>query len=586
MSQLISNRLRRELATLEDGQGVDLVAGAAKSADLASSAAGKGGELVKFTQAGDGAVERTVTNKLREWVSVKDFGAVGDGVTDDTTAIQYAIINASGGVVFFPKGIYLVSNLNAFDAAGAKLLGESRYNCIIKAKPGTVGSLLRNSNAAAGTSAYCSVDSLCIDLNGQNVVGIDFSSVNNSTAQNFFIKGGESLGAATGTGVKFGAPLNAGAYSNSLINPVIHYCNKGVEWGEDANQNIVFGGEVISCTVGLDTAPGGIKVDTPKVFGTRVEHCGTGLKEGAIYGFYSGVRFEDNTVDIAFQDGSDHPHFTGGYTATSPTVISGLHNATAPVIHSSDLGWYEIESDPSRPKQLQGKHVFTAPGAALPYAPNGSYASYYADEIWLKNGLWVKAVNAAGNGQVFAMQIDGNDELTLRSLNSAGWAENPVNIGSGGSVRPLTNGTTQLGTSGRRWSEVFAATGTINTSDARDKTVRGELNDTEKRVAQKIKGLFKVFQWNDAIAKKGCSGARLHVGWMAQEVIAAFESEGLDPWQYAICCRDIRTRPVQKISENGGSYVVDEPVMDGDGAPVYQLSIRYEQLLAFTISAM
>ena len=62
--------------------------------------------LVSYTPAGTGAVLTTVQAKLRESVSVKDFGAVGDGVTDDTAAIQ-AAINASPKELYFPKGEYL-----------------------------------------------------------------------------------------------------------------------------------------------------------------------------------------------------------------------------------------------------------------------------------------------------------------------------------------------------------------------------------------------------------------------------------------------------------------------------------------------
>jgi hypothetical protein len=61
-----------------------------------------------YTGAQTGAIDRTVESKLSDFVSVKDFGAVGDGVTDDTAAITAAAAGASD--LYFPSGIYLVTS--------------------------------------------------------------------------------------------------------------------------------------------------------------------------------------------------------------------------------------------------------------------------------------------------------------------------------------------------------------------------------------------------------------------------------------------------------------------------------------------
>jgi parallel beta-helix repeat protein len=65
---------------------------------------------VSYVPAGVGAVSTTVQSKLRQIVSVKDFDAVGDGVTDDTVAIQAAITASANNTLFFPAGTYLFSS--------------------------------------------------------------------------------------------------------------------------------------------------------------------------------------------------------------------------------------------------------------------------------------------------------------------------------------------------------------------------------------------------------------------------------------------------------------------------------------------
>jgi hypothetical protein len=86
-----------------------------------------GSSVVGYQQAGAGAVTRTVQAKLRETVSVKDFGAVGDGVTNDTVAVQAALDSlTNGGVVYFPTGEYRIArNIGTNDRWGIKVTNSN-----------------------------------------------------------------------------------------------------------------------------------------------------------------------------------------------------------------------------------------------------------------------------------------------------------------------------------------------------------------------------------------------------------------------------------------------------------------------------
>jgi len=166
----------------------------------------------------------------------------------------------------------------------------------------------------------------------------------------------------------------------------------------------------------------------------------------------------------------------------------------------------------------------------------------------------------------------GGDQCGFRFSNSTGSAND-------GEFFPSNNGTQDLGITAARWDDVWS-NGTFNGSDRNIKQDIQDLDEAEKRVAVKCKGLIKKYRLKDAVAKKG-NDARIHVGIIAQELQAAFESEGLDAFRYSMIGKDTW---YEGKDENNERVVKDSP------APGYtevtQMSVRYNELLAFIISAM
>jgi hypothetical protein len=85
---------------------------------------------ILFTQGGTGAVTRSVQSKERDIVSVKDFGAVGDGVADDTAAFVAAL--ATGKSVFIPDGIYCITSQLTVSTPGQMIYGLGYSKSIVQ----------------------------------------------------------------------------------------------------------------------------------------------------------------------------------------------------------------------------------------------------------------------------------------------------------------------------------------------------------------------------------------------------------------------------------------------------------------------
>jgi len=114
--------------------------------------------IVTYDPPFTGGVITNVEAKLAQYVSVKDFGAVGDGVVDDTVSIQAAIdaLSPLGGTLWFPKGSYIVSDANADNAclivtAPVQFLGAGAFYTSIQpaaSVAGTVNTIVVNPSAS------------------------------------------------------------------------------------------------------------------------------------------------------------------------------------------------------------------------------------------------------------------------------------------------------------------------------------------------------------------------------------------------------------------------------------------------------
>ena len=137
----------------------------------------------------------------------------------------------------------------------------------------------------------------------------------------------------------------------------------------------------------------------------------------------------------------------------------------------------------------------------------------------------------------------------------------PYNTSSG-----QTDNTIDLGFSSVRWKDIYAANGTIQTSDINEKQDIEDLTEAETRVAVSAKGLLKKYRWKSAVEEKG-NDARIHFGIMAQDLQDAFAAEGLDAGDY-------------------GMFISTTWTDETTGEEKTRLGVRYNELLAFIIAAI
>lgn len=154
---------------------------------------------------------------------------------------------------------------------------------------------------------------------------------------------------------------------------------------------------------------------------------------------------------------------------------------------------------------------------------------------------------------------------------------------SDGSFRPLTDATQNLGSASARLNNSFFAVAPTVGSDARYKTEPTRIDDAALDAWANVQ--YSQYKLLHAVESKGEDKARLHVGLIAQEVVSAFDSQGLDASAYGLLCHDSWASEAASEAVFGEDGTIISPAVQATEASE-RYGIRYEEALAMEAALM
>ncbi|AUR91777.1 coil containing protein [Vibrio phage 1.164.O._10N.261.51.A7] len=467
-------------------------------------------------------------------LNVLDFGAKGDNSTDDTDAIQAAIDTAESMIesasfttapaIFLPAGAYKSRDLKIPTAI--RMVGSGRTQTTI---------LLLTSGTSLLSQKYVDTAVFHFHLEKMSLLPDD-PSVNNPSGQVIFDIRGFSrtkvedvnigwCGGVTGVSSNEMTYTQGANWYNSFYNV---FCLRPASWP--------VGG--VGWHIGTnDTAFQ--QSTTWSWFGGRTSGSGDGTGfdiAGASSMFFFGHTIEGATVQVGSNSGDrdtrsvcfHNTYFEGCdvfvNNSASWTSVVGGRQTTGTWTDTSTSSTYLTES------QAKFNHI-----NAGDFTIN-QYTSTYPEII-------SKVPSAPA-----ALRLTNEDSGNTVSIN--GPTTNPASIGLRLQINNATSyefgtfafrtgddGAKQLGQISRRWSEVFAVNGSINTSDATLKTDVRQLTSDEISAARALSNEIGAFKWLDRVEVKG-DKAREHIGMTVQRAMEVMESFNLDPFNYGFICFD------------------------------------------------
>jgi parallel beta-helix repeat protein len=233
---------------------------------------------ISYTLTAPGAIAQTVQTKLEQYVSVKDFGAVGDGVTDDTAAIQAAIdfVFSTGmyGVVTIPSssGEYIFTEI--VNKSKVTLLGTGG---VLKFKSGVAIDGATNYYPVGNlVGTECVYDNLIIYGNSANNTAYRVCDSITCTGEGSVVRNCRIIDAVD-SGIMFSAATHGQCINNYIdgVRDAGIYINNSSEVSDDIRGAVISNNVIQNCNYGgisIKRSSGYIIVES-----NTIDNCGNGM---------------------------------------------------------------------------------------------------------------------------------------------------------------------------------------------------------------------------------------------------------------------------------------------------------------------
>ena len=260
---------------------------------------------VSYNQGGTGAVDRTAQVKLQESVSVKDFGAVGDGVADDTAAIQAAFAESFS---FIPEGIYKLNSAVSALNTPYKVVGSGwrRENTVAAV---AVGSVFKSDSGVNNFLTFApdpNDGTNATDVAGLKIedIAIAHEGTGHALKIDHIINNVVDHVSISGGGI--GLEINGFGFFSEIRNcQIVNWTHTGVKILGSGSQH-----EIRNCQIG-SSGDG-----TDVMYGIRTQCEGTVVEGGQV----NANRIDDNGIGVWF----DNPNASGLNNFSRGTVSNVL----------------------------------------------------------------------------------------------------------------------------------------------------------------------------------------------------------------------------------------------------------------------